>query len=958
MSDMTDDTTIRVYGARQHNLRNIDVVLPRSALTVITGPSGSGKSSLAFDTIHAEGQRRYVESLSAYARQFLEQLQKPDVDRVEGLSPTIAIEQRGMIAGPRSIVATSTDIYDYLRVLFARVGEPRCWKCDRRIEKQSTAQIVDAILAEPHEQRVLVLAPLIQAQRGVHDKLFERLSREGFVRVRVDGEVQLIEGINGLSSRQPHTIDVVVDRLVTKPEIATRLADSVELATKLSRGRVTISFQSEDKQWRDLRFSTTLTCPLHDDVCIENLSPQLFSFNAPLGACPDCHGLGITLDFDPELVVADPNLSLAGGAVAAWKRQGKRLNEIYQHMIHEFCRRFEVLPDAPYRNIDHEKRRILLEGTTTADEQAHGHSFEGVMPNLKRRWETTDSESAKQRLHAFLAESPCQLCRGARLSQASLAVHLCGKTMVEIISMTIEEALGFFESYKPTGEAAKIAGPLVKDIVHRLRFLVEVGVEYLTLDRSSKTLSGGEWQRIRLATQIGGGLSGVCYVLDEPTIGLHPRDSQRLLVILKNLSSMGNSVIVVEHDEAIIAGADHMIDIGPGAGLRGGNVVAEGSVKQVLATESSLTAKFLTGALSIGLPQQRRVFDHRHCLEIKGITANNLKNIDVAIPLGRLVVVTGVSGSGKSTLVSNVLLRGLRREVFRRGPRPGAYTQLVGASLIDQLVEVDQSPIGKSPRSTPATYVGVFNPIRTLFSQARQAKIRGYGPARFSFNIKGGRCEHCEGQGTKRVSMHFLPDVYVTCGHCQGRRFNRETLDIRFRGKNIADVLDMRVEQAVVFFENFANIRKRIQVLRDVGLGYMSLGQPSSTLSGGEAQRIKLASELHKTSQDHTLYVLDEPTTGLHFSDVRHLLSVLNRLVDQGHSVICVEHDLDVIKMADWVIDLGPGGGAHGGNVVAQGTPEQIVECQESVTGQWLKDRLAGVAPLAELSPCGPSRPR
>ncbi len=946
---MNDDTAIRVFGARQHNLKNIDVVFPRGALTVITGPSGSGKSSLAFDTIHAEGQRRYVESLSAYARQFLEQLQKPDVDRVEGLSPTIAIEQRGMSAGPRSIVATSTDIYDYLRVLFARVGEPRCWICDGLIEKQSTAQIVDTILAEPHGQRVLVLSPLIHEQRGAQRKLFERLSREGYVRVRVDGVVSLIEDVGELAAKQSHTIDVVVDRLVTKPEIATRLADSVELATKLSRGRVILSFQQADKTWRDMRFSTTLTCPLHDEVCIENLSPQLFSFNSPQGACPDCHGLGITSDFDPELVIADPDLSLADGAVAAWKRQGKQLNAAYQQMIHEFCDRFKVLPDAPFKNIDKEKKRILLEGTSAADEKAYEFSFEGVMPNLKRRWQTTDSESAKQRLHAFLAESQCLSCKGTRLSQASLAVRFHSQTMAQITSLTIEDALAFFKSYKPEGEAVKIAEPLLKDVIHRLQFLVEVGVEYLTLDRASHTLSGGEWQRIRLATQIGGGLSGVCYVLDEPTVGLHPRDSQRLLGILQNLSHMGNTVIVVEHDESIVAGADHMIDIGPGAGARGGEVIAEGTVKEVLANENSLTARFLAGTLSIEVPKKRRAFDRDRCVEIKGITANNLKNIDVSIPLGCLVAVTGVSGSGKSTLVSDVLLRALRREVFRKGPKPGSFKQLVGASFVDHLVEVDQSPIGKSPRSTPATYVGVLDHIRTLLSQARLAKIRGYSPARFSFNIKGGRCEHCEGQGTKRVSMHFLPDVYVICEHCQGRRFNRETLEVRFRGKNIADMLEMRVEEAALFFENFSNIRKRIKVLLEVGLGYMSLGQPSSTLSGGEAQRIKLASELHKTSHEHTLYMLDEPTTGLHFSDVQHLLGVLNRLVDQGHTVICVEHNLDVIKVADWVIDLGPGGGQHGGRIMAQGTPEQIVECQDSVTGQWLKGRLAGQPPLVEV---------
>ena len=942
---------IRVFGARQHNLKNIDVVLPRGSLTVITGLSGSGKSSLAFDTIYAEGQRKYVESLSAYARQFLEQMQRPDVDRIEGLSPTIAIEQRSTGASPRSTVATTTEIHDFLRVLFARTGRPTCWKCGRQITRQSTAQVVDAVLTGPASRRILVLAPLVTGRRGGHKAVLERMIKEGFVRVRVDGEVSLLEELDPLPPNRRHNIDVVVDRLTIKPEMAQRLAESIELATRLSDGRVVVAVQSAEKSdhWIDESYSAALACPDHADVRVDELSPQLFSFNSPQGACELCHGLGTTLEFDRELVVPDPNRSLNEGAVAAWRHQGRHLNAVYARTIHEFCTQFGLLPDVPFRNIPKELCEILMNGTRPTDAEKHGATFEGVMPNLKRRWHTTESESAKQRLHAFLGESPCESCSGARLGRQALCVIIDGRNIAEVAGMTIADADRLFETLAFDGEAATVAAPLLEDIRHRLNFLCDVGVGYLTLDRASATLSGGEFQRIRLATQIGSRLAGVCYVLDEPTIGLHPRDTRRLTEILTELTELDNTVIVVEHEEEIISGATHMIDIGPGAGAAGGNLVAQGTVDEVLKSKESITARFLTGKSRIALPEARRKPDWRRAVEVRGVTANNLKGISARFPLGCFVAVTGVSGSGKSTLVNQVLLRALKRRIDRAGPQPGPYERIVGSANVDKVIEIDQSPIGRTPRSNPATYVGVFNLIRDLYAKTREAKIRGYEPARFSFNVKGGRCSLCEGQGLKRIAMHFLPDVYVTCVECGGARYNRETLEVRYRGRNIADVLAMRVEEATDFFENFANICRRLRALKDVGLGYMTLGQPSNTLSGGEAQRVKLAAELQRSADASTLYLLDEPTTGLHFADIRNLLTLLNRLVDRGHTVVVIEHNLDVIKVADWIIDLGPEGGEEGGHIVVEGPPEVVAECTQSHTGPFLKNRLSGAAPLSRF---------
>ena len=939
-SAVASESCIRVVGARQHNLKNIDVVIPRDTLTVITGLSGAGKSSLAFDTIYAEGKRKYVESLSAYARQFLEQLQKPDVDRIEGLSPTIAIEQRGSSAGPRSTVATSTELHDFLRVLFARAGTPRCWKCDRPIERQTTEQVVDAVMAARDKQRIMVLAPLVQRRRGKHASVFQRVAKEGFVRVRVDGEVHLLDEMPELASARVHSIDVVVDRLTVKAGMGQRLADSIELATNLSGGRMIVSAWMEGKGWSDEAYSSVLCCPLHTDVKVEELSPQLFSFNAPRGACPNCHGLGITQDFDPELVVPDPNLSLSAGAVVAWRNQGKRLNGVYSRMVSEFCTAFGVAAEVPFRNIPKAMVGILMMGTKDGDRDQFGASFEGVIPNLKRRWETVQSDSARQRLRAYLGESPCGRCGGSRLSDQALCVKVAGASIADVERMTVAEAADWTDGLSFTGEAQTITAPLLREMRSRLRFMRDVGVEYLTLDRTSASLSGGEWQRIRLATQIGSGLVGVCYVLDEPTIGLHPRDSRRLVEILQKLRSLGNTVIVVEHDEEVIKGSDYMIEIGPAPGARGGYLVAQGTREEVFASGLSLTAKFITGERRIAMPDKRRDVDWRHCVELRGVRANNLKHIDVRFPLACFVCVTGVSGSGKSTLVHQVLVRALRRRIDRAGPRPGPFDRIVGSHHIDKIVEVDQSPIGRSPRSNPATYVGLFDLVRELYARTREAKIRGYAPARFSFNVKGGRCETCEGQGLKRISMHFLPDVFVPCDLCHGRRYNRETLEIKYRGKSIADVLDLSVDESREFFENFPNIRSRLQTLKDVGLGYLSLGQASSTLSGGEAQRVKLAAELYRTADVHTLYVLDEPTIGLHFADVRNLLAVLNRLVDRGHSVLVIEHNLDVIKMADWVIDLGPEGGEGGGEVVVAGTPEDVAAKGVGYTGSFLKSRL------------------
>ncbi|MHC5108261.1 MAG: excinuclease ABC subunit UvrA [Planctomycetota bacterium] len=932
---MNQHPSIRVYGACEHNLKHVNVEIPRGMVTVITGVSGSGKSSLAFDTIYAEGQRRYVESLSVHARQFLAQLQKPRVDRIEGLSPTIAIQQRVTSAGPRSTVATATELYDYLRVLFARCATPHCWECQKPITRQTVSQIVDEVIEWPERTRLLVLAPLVYQRRGKHEDILDGVLKRGFIRVRINGRMELIEDMEPLPGRSPHTIEAVVDRLNIKPEVKQRLADSVETALNLAQGRIIIAAESEDGSWHDSAYSTVLSCPDHTEVVVEDVNPQLFSFNSPAGACVSCHGLGTSMTFEPDLVVPDTTVTLAAGAVAGI-RQAVRKQSDYDAFVEEFCSVFGVLPGVPFKNLSEEHQHAMLHGTARNAKQA----FTGAIPMLQQRWSSTDSEAVKQTLQDFQSESPCEVCRGARLGPPARCFKIDGIGITDVTAMTVADASDLLSRWFSTTRQDEVAYPLVEMLDHRLRFLREVGVEYLSLDRAAQTLSGGEWQRLRLATQIGSALAGVCYVLDEPTVGLHPRDSRRLADILRALAALDNTVIVVEHDEEIIARASHMIDIGPGAGDGGGEVMAAGPTETVLASESSLTAGFLSGRQKISMPTERRVPDWKFSLELKDVSANNLKNIDVAFPLGLFVCVTGVSGSGKSTLVNGVLQRVLHRRIHRRGPRPGAFGRIVKSNLVDKIIQVDQSPIGRSPRSTPATYCGVLDLVRALFAKTREAKIRGYAPSRFSFNVKGGRCEHCEGQGVRRVSMHFLPDAFVTCDGCHGRRFNRETLEIRYRGKSIADVLDMRVGEAVNYFDNFENIKHRLQALKDVGLGYLSLGQSASTLSGGEAQRIKLASELQKTAEGHTLYLLDEPTTGLHFADVRNLLRVLQRFVSRGQTVLVVEHNLDVIKVADWIIDLGPEGGEGGGHIVAAGTPEMVASCEESHTGRFLRDRV------------------
>jgi len=932
---------IHIRGAKQHNLQNISIDIPRDQLVVITGLSGSGKSSLAFDTIHAEGRRKYVETLSAYARQFLEQMQKPDVEHIEGLPPTIAIEQRAAGGSPRSTVATVTEVYDYLRLLFARVGEPHCWRCNQKIDRQDPSQIVDAVITLKPDTRIMVLAPLVRGQRGEHTEVFKHIQREGFVRVRVNGELHDLRDVPKLSKTRKHKIDVVVDRLVIKRDVQTRLAESIALALALGDDTVFIAVESGRSRWKDHIYSTRYACPKHPEANLPSLTPQLFSFNSPHGACPTCSGLGNILEFDADLVVLDKSLSLANNAIDAWRHSGKRLNQLYRKLLDEFCLHFNVSPDVPYENLPADLRDILMNGTTPESEAQYGVKFEGVLPNLKRRWATTESESVKHRLHSYLSERPCEDCQGARLRQEALAVRLADKNIHNVTAMSIEHSHAFLAGLSLAGEQAAVAEPILREIVQRLKFMIDVGVGYLSLDRTSASLSGGEAQRIRLATQVGSGMVGVCYVLDEPTIGLHPRDSSQLVGTLRQLADAGNSVLVVEHDEDTIRAADHVIDMGPGAGAHGGQIVAQGSIQDVLANPASLTAQYLRGDVTIPLPQKRRkIVLPSQSIEIKKAAENNLKAIDVCIPLGGIICVTGVSGSGKSTLVNEVFLKAMRRRLYHSRERPGAHDRLVGAARVDKIVAIDQSPIGRTPRSNPCTYTGAFDLIRQLYARTREAKIRGYNPSRFSFNVKGGRCEACQGQGTKRIEMHFLPDVYVDCDVCKGTRYNRETLEVRYRGKNIADVLNTRVDESIAFFDNLAKIKQILLALDEVGLSYMTLGQPSTTLSGGEAQRVKLAAELAKTPTGHTLYVLDEPTTGLHFADVDNLLRVLNRLADKGHTVLVIEHNLEVIKTADWIIDLGPEGGDKGGQIVAVGRPEEIVKHENSYTGQFLRSRL------------------
>ena len=935
---MDANNTIVIRGARVHNLKNVDLDLPRNRLIVITGLSGSGKSSLAFDTLYAEGQRRYVESLSTYARQFLERMEKPAVDLIEGLSPAIAIEQKTASHNPRSTVGTVTEIYDYLRLLFARVGTAHCHRCGDPISPQSIDQIVDRIMALPSGHRIIILAPLVDAEKGGHEKLLKRLRKDGFARVRVDGEILEIEAIDVLDKRKSHSIDVVVDRLVVTEKIHNRLADSLELALALSDGKVTVDMLDRDT----IRFSEKATC-LRCGIGYSEFTPASFSFNSPQGACPRCDGLGTTTEFDPELIVPNAELSLREGAVAIW---ANRSTMQFIEFLDALTAHYGVDIYTPYKDLPKHFKQVLMQGSGKdlipfyfergERRFTYKKPFEGIIPKLQRRYAETDSFQVREEIKLFMNFRPCSECGGAKLNRESRSVKVGGLAIQEISAMSIAQAQSFQSGLKLEGQLAMIAEPILKEIDERLGFLNNVGLSYLTLDRPAATLSGGESQRIRLATQIGSKLTGVLYVLDEPSIGLHQRDNRRLLQTLMQMRDLGNTVLVVEHDEETIRTADYVVDMGPGAGINGGRLVFAGTPGRLLDEETSLTGQYLSGRKRIEVPRQRRHSNGREIV-IEGASANNLKHIDVSFPLGMFTCVTGVSGSGKSTLVLETLHRLLAQRIYRARIPAGAHRAIKGLEHIDKVVNIDQSPIGKTPRSNPGTYTGVFNHIRDLFARTPEARVRGYKPGRVSFNVKGGRCEACGGDGIVKIEMHFLPDVYVTCDVCRGRRYNRETLEIRYKGKNIAEVLKMTVNQALAFFERIGNIRSKLQTLVDVGLGYVQLGQQATTLSGGEAQRVKLARELSKKGTGKTVYILDEPTTGLHVDDIRKLLEVLNRLVDTGNTVVVIEHNLDVIKTADYLIDLGPEGGNDGGYLVASGRPEDIAGNAASHTGRWLK---------------------
>jgi excinuclease ABC subunit A len=918
---------IVVRGAREHNLKNIDVELPRDQLVVLTGLSGSGKSSLAFDTIYAEGQRRYVESLSAYARQFLEQMEKPEVDSIEGLSPAISIEQKTTSKNPRSTVGTVTEIYDYLRVLFARVGVPHCPQCGKVISAQTVQQMVDRVLLQPAGTRLLVLAPVVRGRKGEYKKLFFDLQRQGFSRVRVNGVVRELGEEIDLDKKRKHTIDVVVDRLVVKDGLSARLADSLETALRLADGIV----QVEIPEGEAMVFSERLACA-DCGISFPEVSPRMFSFNNPYGACPECGGIGTRFEIDPERLVPNANRSLKAGALAPW---AGRENVYFKQTLAALAKRYRFSLEDAWAKLKKAVRDIVLHGDREG-------GFEGVVKILERRYRETESEEARREIETFMAERPCPACQGSRLRRESLGLKIAGKSIADVVRLTIKDAAVFFTTLTLGEREAAIARRVLKEIRERLGFLANVGLEYLTLDRPAGTLSGGEGQRIRLATQIGSSLVGVLYILDEPSIGLHQRDNRRLLDTLKRLRDLGNTVLVVEHDEETIRSADYVVDLGPGAGELGGHVVAIGTPDEIIANERSLTGQFLSGARAIHVPATRRK-GTGNALTIHEPREHNLKGQPVAIPLATFTCVTGVSGSGKSTLVNDILYRALAQMLHRAQDRPGAHTRIEGAQHIDKVVDIDQSPIGRTPRSNPATYTGVFTFIRALFARTQEARMRGYQPGRFSFNVKGGRCEACQGDGLVKIEMHFLPDVYVTCDVCKGKRYNRETLDVHYKGKNIAEVLDMTVHQALGFFDAVPVIKSKLQTLHDVGLDYIRLGQSATTLSGGEAQRVKLATELSRRATGRTLYILDEPTTGLHFADIEKLLEVLNRLVDQGNTVVIIEHNLDVIKTADWVIDLGPEGGDDGGRVIATGTPEALVrQADKSYTAQFLRAALAG----------------
>ena len=939
--------TIDIRGARTHNLKNINLTIPRDKLIVITGLSGSGKSSLAFDTLYAEGQRRYVESLSAYARQFLSLMEKPDVDSIEGLSPAISIEQKSTSHNPRSTVGTITEIYDYLRLLFARVGEPRCPNHDVPLTAQTISQMVDKVLSLPEESKMMLLAPVVKNRKGEHVKLLDSLAAQGYIRARIDGEICDLSDPPELALQKKHTIEVVVDRFKVRSDLATRLAESFETALELSGGTAVVADMNNPKA-EELVFSANFACP-HCGYSVPELEPRLFSFNNPAGACPTCDGLGVQQFFDESRVVQNESISLAGGAVKGWDRR----NFYYYQMLTSLAKHYKFDIETPYEDLPQKIKDIVMHGSgkeeiefqymnDRGDVVIRKHPFEGILNNMARRYKETESMSVREELAKNISNRPCADCGGSRLRPEARNVYIGNVNLPQISEKSIGESLEFFQGLTLTGQKAQIAEKILKEIKERLEFLVNVGLNYLSLSRSAETLSGGEAQRIRLASQIGAGLVGVMYVLDEPSIGLHQRDNERLLNTLIHLRNLGNTVIVVEHDEDAIREADHIIDIGPGAGVHGGQVIAQGTAKEIMANPNSITGKFLSGEEKIEIPKKRTALDKSKLLKLKGATGNNLKGVNLEIPVGLFTCITGVSGSGKSTLINDTLFP-LAQNALNRAEKTSfaPYKSIEGLEYFDKVIDINQSPIGRTPRSNPATYTGLFTPIRELFAGVPEARARGYNPGRFSFNVRGGRCEACQGDGVLKVEMHFLPDVYVPCDQCKGKRYNRETLEIRYKGKTIHQVLDMTVEEAREFFDAIPMIARKLQTLMDVGLSYIRLGQSSTTLSGGEAQRVKLATELSKRDTGKTLYILDEPTTGLHFADIKQLLDVLHRLRDQGNTIVVIEHNLDVIKTADWIVDLGPEGGSGGGQIIATGTPEEVAKVKGSHTARFLKDILA-----------------
>ncbi|QNN77503.1 excinuclease ABC subunit UvrA [Pseudoxanthomonas mexicana] len=953
---------IRIRGARTHNLKNIDLDLPRDKLIVITGLSGSGKSSLAFDTIYAEGQRRYVESLSAYARQFLSVMEKPDVDHIEGLSPAISIEQKSTSHNPRSTVGTITEIYDYLRLLYARVGLPRCPDHGYPLEAQTVSQMVDQVLALDGEQRYMLLAPVIRERKGEHAQVFDQLRAQGFVRVRVDGELYEIDAVPALALRQKHTIEAVIDRFRPREDLKQRLAESFETALKLGDGMAQ-AMSLDQPESAPLLFSSKYSCPVCD-YSLPELEPRLFSFNSPVGACPTCDGLGVAQFFDPARVVVHPELSLAAGAVRGWDRR----NAYYFQLIASLAKHYQFDTDAPWQSLPEKVQQAVLYGsgedvitftylTESGGRTQRKHRFEGIVPNLERRYRETESPAVREELAKYISDRPCPDCGGARLNKSARNVFVADRPLPSLVVLPVDEALAFFRGLDLPGWRGEIAAKIVKEIAERLGFLVDVGLDYLTLERKADTLSGGEAQRIRLASQIGAGLVGVMYVLDEPSIGLHQRDNERLLGTLTRLRDLGNTVIVVEHDEDAIRMADYVLDIGPGAGVHGGEIVGQGTLDDLLKAPRSLTGQYLSGKRQIEVPKARHKANPKMTLHLRGATGNNLKDVDLDIPSGLFTCITGVSGSGKSTLINDTLYALAANEINGASHKPAPYREVEGLDLFDKVVDIDQSPIGRTPRSNPATYTGLFTPLRELYAQVPEARARGYSPGRFSFNVRGGRCEACQGDGMIKVEMHFLPDVYVPCDVCHGKRYNRETLEILYKGYNINDVLEMTVEDALTLFEPVPSIARKLETLMDVGLSYIKLGQSATTLSGGEAQRVKLSKELSRRDTGRTLYILDEPTTGLHFHDIEHLLAVLHKLRDEGNTIVVIEHNLDVIKTADWVVDLGPEGGHRGGRILATGTPEEIAAHPESHTGRFLAKLLPAARAPKPTKPAAVAKP-